>query len=295
MRHAVTTALAAALVAVSVPAQAQDRVFTEPYWTTRPVIEAIGQAVVEFAPNRAFFNVTFEATGDTAQEATRSAADNARRGIAAINARVPTGVRIATQVGVQALYEQYRDRDGNRIDNERPDQISGYVARVTLQVTIDDAASLGSAGEARAAAMAAGPQNTSQLSYTLVTTPQMRQQVYAAAVADAHARAQAAASATGRRLGPLLVAQDGRGPCLGQWTELPAGVQRHGQPTEVQSPASAAPPPPPGRSADSAIVVTGTRRGEPAITLEDIAALNLPADPNPLPLQTNVCLVYASE
>jgi hypothetical protein len=47
-------------------------------------------------------------------------------------------------------------------------------------------------------------------------------------------------------------------------------------------------------SAPSPIVVTGSR-GQAPITVEDIAALNMPADPNPVQVQSAVCLVYAIE
>lgn len=276
------TISAAALIGT---AQAQEQTFSQPYWVTRPVIETIGMATVEFAPNRATFSVTYLAVENTAERATRAAADNARRGEQAIRATVSESVRISSQLSLEPLYEQYRDREGNRIDNTRPDQISSYAARVTLQVSIDNQGNLDSAATARAAAMAAGPEVTTPLNFFLVPTAEMRRQVYADAVADAHGRARAAAAATGQTLGDLLVVQDGRGPCLGQWTELPSGVRG---PAPV-----AAPPPPRSRLAGNEEIIVTASRSQPAITTEDIAALNLPSEPAPIQLQTNVCLIYA--
>ncbi|MFZ4121616.1 MAG: SIMPL domain-containing protein [Caulobacterales bacterium] len=281
------SALAAAVaLAFSGAAGAQETMqFSQPYWTQRPVIETIGMAEVEFAPNRATFSVTFQGTDDTAEGATRKATDAARRGVQAVRARAGQNVRISSQMQVQALYEQYRDREGNRIDNARADQISGYVANATLMVTIDDAGQLSRASEARAAAMAAGPQSTSPLQLSLVTTPEMRRTVYERAMEDAVARARLAAGAAGQRLGTLLVAQDGQGPCLGQWFGVSGGVSSFRGPPPP-------PPPPMMASAMDQIVVTGSGRA-PAITVADIEALNLPADPEPLRLSGAVCLVYA--
>lgn len=282
-----TALLTLAALLSSGHAQAQDVGFQQPYWTERPVIEAIGVSNMEFQPNRASFTVAFEETNDDAEEACRAAADEARRGVQAMRARVPEGLRVSSQLQVNALYEQYRERDGTRVDNERADRITGYVARVSLTVSIEDEAGLTNASEARAAVMAAGPQNTSPLSFRLSPTPQMRQQVYEAAVADAAARARAAAAATNQRLGALLVAQDGQGPCLGQWNDNPQATMQSGR-TASMIPNDLSPP----TEVFDEIVVTATRRGN-AITVADIAALNLPADPPPQTLSSSVCLVYA--
>ena len=286
------SALTLALVALALvaPAIAQERVFEEPYWTRRPVIEALGRAELELPPNRASFSVSFIETDRDADDAMQAVVSRARIAYDAIKAVAGDSARVTTSVTVKAYYEQYRDRDGDRVQNVRPDKVEGYESTASVSVTVTDIAL---AGEARAAALVLGPESSSYMRVSLERTAEVNRQAYEAAVADAAARAKASATAAGSSLGRLLVMQEGKGPCLGQWTSQPGRVAR--------GYASAAP----NASYESdarqnSIVVTGTRRSggsrEEAVTItqDDIDTLNLPSDQPPQTVQAQVCAVYAA-
>lgn len=286
--------LAGLVVASAAAASAQDRAFSQPYWTERPVIEAIGRVELEVPPNRAAFDVTFIETEPTADEAAANAAEAARQAEQAIRVRVGTGsVRMSSNLSIETLYEQYRDRDGNRVDNERADRITGYSAEVTLSV---DVLELAKAADARAAALAARPQNVGELSYSLFADPEMQRNAYRLAVEDAAAKARIAATATGARLGRLMTLQNGQGPCLGQWYAVQTGVvaidRRGDGPAQTQN--SVSPITTVRRGGDEEIVVTGSRI-RPAITVSDIQNLTLPSEPQPIRLSAVVCTIYAVE
>jgi uncharacterized protein YggE len=130
--------------------------------------------------------------------------------------------------------------------------------------------------------MAVGPEQTSDLSYTLDENAPARLRAYRAAVQDAAARARVAAEGSNAALGGLLVLQEGQGPCLGRWQSGPARNRDNVQnsPTAVTS-------------VDDEIVVTGSRVRELRLTAEDIARMQLPEDVPPLELTAQVCAVYA--
>lgn len=284
MRKWLIGAALGALVCAS--ASAQETGFDRPYWLDRAVIEAIGRAEIEFPPDRATFSVTFQETAHEARDAEAQAADRARLAAAAIRRRGGEGVKIQSSVSVQPVYHQYTDHQGQHVDSDRPDQIDNYVARVELSVEVNDTAH---AADARAAAMAVGPENTEDVSYSLRDTAEQHRRVFAAAAEDAAARAHVAAQASGARLGALLVLQEGQGPCLGSW---------RGDRPGMVGPPPPPPPPSPRRAGeqDEAIVVTGSRiNGTPLrLTAEDIARLNLPEDLQPLTLTAQVCAVYSA-
>ena len=157
-----------------------------------------------------------------------------------------------------------------------------YTARVTLDVEVKEIAR---APGVRAAALAVGPEQAQPLNFTLRMTTEHNRRVYAAAVADAAARARAAAEAAGARLGPLLVLQEGQGPCLGQW---------YGERPGMYAPPPPPPPPAPAMAAMEDVMVTGSRGRQLRVTQAEIDRLDLPADVTPIHLNTMVCAVYAA-
>lgn len=192
---------------------------------------------------------------------------------------------IQSSVNVTALYEQYRDKDGNRIDNERSDKIRAYEARVTLSVVVQEVAK---AGTARAGALALGPENSTGLSTYLERTTDMNRAAYEAAVKDGAARARATASASGATLGQLMVVQEGGGPCLGQWSSM-AGSDYDYYRSAPAAMAPPSPPPPP-----PAPVASGMIGGQQVtISQADIDALNLPSDDKTQQISSSVCMIYA--
>jgi uncharacterized protein YggE len=118
----------------------------------------------------------------------------------------------------------------------------------------------------------------------LERTAKINRQAYAAAVEDAAKRAKSSASATGAKLGHLMVLQEGNGPCLGGWTSQPGRVR------STYSMARSAPM----AAADAEITSARFKNGKAiTITQADIDALNLPSDRVPQTVTARVCAVYA--
>ena len=261
----------------------QNEAFTTPYWTRVPVIEVLGRANMEVAPNRASFSVTYLETDKASKDAMQKAVDRGRLAYNTIKQAAGEGAIVQSSVNVTALYEQYRDKDGNRIDNQRSDKIRAYEARVTLNVTVED---VSKAGTARAGALALGPENSTGLSTFLQRPTEMNRAAYEAAVADGAARAATTASASGARLGKLMVVQEGNGPCLGSWSSMAGSDYDYYRASSV--PAPPAPPPPP-----PAPVASGMVDGrQVTITQADIDALNLPSDDRLQQISSSVCMIY---
>jgi len=267
--------MAACAAAAFLPAAAQgapdfqDQAFTTPYWTRVPVIEVLGRADMQVAPNRANFSVTYLETDKDSKKATQLAVERGRLAYETIKKAAGKESVIQSSVNVTALYEQYKDKDGNRIDNERSDKIRAYEARVTLSVTVED---VSKAGTARAGALALGPENSTGLSTYLERTTELNREAYEAAVKDAAARAEATAKASGSKLGKLMVVQEGSGPCLGNWSSMAGSDYDYYNKSYAMAP----PPPPPPPPAPMASGMIDGR--QVTITQADIDALNLPSD-----------------
>ncbi len=283
------TLIPACLPAFLLPAQAQTapdfqtEAFTTPYWTRMPVIEVLGRANMEVAPNRATFSVTYLETDRDAKQAMQLAVARGRLAYDTIRAAAGESAVIQSSVNVTALYEQYRDKDGNRIDNERSDRIRAYEARVSLSVVVEEVTR---AGTARAGALALGPENSTGLSTYLERTTEMNRAAYGAAVKDGAARAQITAEASGSRLGRLLVVQEGSGPCLGQWSSMAGSDYDY---YRSPPPAMAPPPPPPPVAALASGMIDGRKV---TVTQADIDALNLPSDEKSQQISSSVCMIY---
>lgn len=271
----------ACLVVLNAQASAQEATFERPYWLERPVIEALGRAQVASAADRASFSVTFREVASQSRDAMFAASDRARLAAAAIRSRGGDSVRISSSADIEAIHEEYRNREGERVSSERADQVENYSVSVTLEIQVSD---VSRAASVRAAAMAVGPEETSDLNYSLDENSAARLRAYRGAVQDAAARARVAAEAGGVALGRLLVLQEGQGPCLGRW-QYGAARERGGvqnAPMAVQE------------SGEDEIVVTGSRIRTLRLTAEEIARMQLPEDVPPLELTAQVCAIYAA-
>ncbi len=291
MRAAACTFLAFTAAGTAMLASAQgapdfqNEAFTTPYWTRSPVIEVLGRANMEVAPNRASFSVTYLETDKDSKKAMQLAVERGRLAYQTIKKTAGETAVIQSSVNVTALYEQYKDKDGNRIDNQRSDKIRAYEARVTLSVVVDD---VSKAGAARAGALALGPENSSGLSTYLERTTEMNLASYEAAVKDGAARARATAAASGATLGKLMVVQEGGGPCLGQWSSMAGSDYDYyrSAPAAMAPPAPPPPPPPP--------VASGMIDGrQVTISQADIDSLNLPSDDKKQQISASVCMIYS--
>ncbi|WP_291195127.1 SIMPL domain-containing protein [Hyphomonas sp.] len=280
--------MAACAAAAFLPAAAQgapdfqDQAFTTPYWTRVPVIEVLGRADMQVAPNRANFSVTYLETDKDSKKAMQLAVERGRLAYETIKKAAGKESVIQSSVNVTALYEQYKDKDGNRIDNERSDKIRAYEARVTLSVTVED---VSKAGTARAGALALGPENSTGLSTYLERTTELNREAYEAAVKDAAARAEATAKASGSKLGKLMVVQEGSGPCLGNWSSMAGSDYDYYNKSYAMAP----PPPPPPPAPMASGMIDGR---QVTITQADIDALNLPSDDKSQPVSASVCMIY---
>ncbi|MBK8197347.1 MAG: SIMPL domain-containing protein [Acidobacteria bacterium] len=261
----------------------QNEAFTTPYWTRVPVIEVIGRADMQVAPNRANFSVTYLETDKDSKKAMQLAVERGRLAYDTIKKSAGKDSVITTSVNVTALYEQYKDKDGNKIDNERSDKIRAYEARVSLNVTVQD---VSKAGTARAGALAIGPENSSGLTTYLERTTEMNREAYEAAVKDGTARAKSTASASGGKLGRLMVVQEGSGPCLGSWSSYGGSDYDYYRAAPAYAPPPPPPPPPPP-------VASGMIDGRMVtITQADLDALNLPSDDKTQSVSASVCMIY---
>lgn len=260
-----------------------DMVFEQPYWIERPVIEALGRASLELPPNRGQFAVHFVETNRESKTAMQSAVERARAAYTAIKSVAGESSEVTTSVMIEPYYEQYRDRDGDRIENRRADKVKGYEARVSVQVLVKD---VELAGTARAAALALGPERADPLRLYLERTADVLQQSYEAAASDGAARARISAAAAGATLGEVLVIQEGNGPCLGRWTSSAGRVTAD----RVRRAPSA-------QMLDS-VVVTSAKRGASAdegivVSQSEIDALNLPSDRPKQTVEAQVCMIYS--
>jgi uncharacterized protein len=275
----------AALFTTPAFAQEADK-FARPYWWDKPVVEGLGRAMVDVAPNRAFFDVAFVETETESDAATKKAVARAKIAYDAIRKVAGDRARVTSSVNVTAFYEQYKDKDGNIQTNTREDKVKGYEARVSMSVVLTDTSL---AGRARAAALALGPKDAGRISIYLEQTAVMQRDVIEEAAKDARDRARLTAAAAGAKLGDLLVLQEGEGPCMGQWSSSQVARVANADGSNYRSyPAAMAPPPPPPAPMASGMV------GNRTITIseKDIAALDLPSDPQPQQISASVCAIY---
>ncbi|MDP3495139.1 MAG: SIMPL domain-containing protein [Hyphomonadaceae bacterium] len=285
--------LAAAGVAMLAPAASaqQADTYVRPYWWDKPVVEGMGRAMLDVAPNRARFDLSFVETDDQSDASMKKAVARAKIAYDAIKKVAGDKARITTSVNVTAFYKQYKDKEGNVQTNTRADQVEGYEARVSMSVVLLDTSL---AGRARAAALALGPQDAGRVSIYLEQTAEMQRAVLDAAAKDARQRAQLAATAAGGRLGDILVVQEGNNSCMGNWSSSQvARVLGDGDNYNryAPSPAFAPPPPPPPPSAPP---IASGQVGSRTITVteKDLAALDLPSDPSPQQIQADICVIY---
>ncbi|OYW78667.1 MAG: hypothetical protein B7Z26_09420 [Asticcacaulis sp. 32-58-5] len=111
-------------------------------------------------------------------------------------------VQISTTFTMRALYEQYKDKDGNRIENQRGDKIDAYQVNLGLSLQVRDMAVL---EPAYALVLAANPTSTAQIYFNLEPSNETKSWLYSEAVKDAARRAKTAAADAGATLGKVKV------------------------------------------------------------------------------------------
>jgi uncharacterized protein YggE len=150
------------------------------------VVVVVGDAVVRVAPDTAWFDVTTEARRRSPRDAQREAA----AAMADVRGRlVQAGLTdSAFQTRAYAVAPEFDIVDGRRV-------LRGYVARHTLEVRVDDLARV---GELLDLAVGAGAAAVGDVQFERRDRQAVERQALQAAVADALARAHAAAAGAGR-------------------------------------------------------------------------------------------------
>jgi uncharacterized protein YggE len=260
-----------------------------PWWMGQPIIASTGHVRTEIATNRGSFSAVFHTLGKDAPAATRAAADKVRALGQALREFGADKVRVETTFDTRPLYEQYKDKDGNLQENQRPDKIERYAVTADVQVEVRDISLI---ERAYAAVLAAGPSSVSEVEFELKPENETKTALFRAAVEDAARRARLAAEATGSRLGPVkLIDPTGRA-C--ETDVLVAGAPR---------------PEPQGPDAENGlavqeVVVTGARRAAIApapppprvapaqLDPAAVEAMKLPLQPPNRELTATACVVY---
>lgn len=177
----------------AVPASAQ-----EPSTPTVPSIVTTGEAVVRRAPDRAFLVASVETRARDPKEAQ---AQNAKA-MSAVQARVASaGIpKEAVRTLGYNIQQEFDFTNGRRVPR-------GYVARNAIEVRVD---ALESLGELLDAVVQAGATSIGGIRFDLRDRAGAEREALRLAVADARARAEAAASGVGRTIDRVLRIDDTR-------------------------------------------------------------------------------------
>ena len=173
-----------------------------PWWMKESVITQTGYVFTEIPANRANFSATFLTVADTAEKAQNLAIAQTKGLNQALDKLGKDKVRISTSFSMRALYEQYRDKNGNRIEDQRGDKIEKYQVSLNLSVEVRDTTQL---EKAYALVLAAAPTSSTEISFTLQADNAVNTWLYTQAVKDAHLRATQSAEAAGGKLGSIKV------------------------------------------------------------------------------------------
>ena len=272
--------LASAGTAQTPPAEIGQRYIPAPWWMREPVIASLGSVRVELPANRARFGAQFSAVDRDAATATAAAARKVAELDAGLRAIGADRVRLTTTFVTRPLFDQYRDKDGNLVDNQRADKIDRYEVAASLDVEVRDIAALEPAYNA---VVAARPSSVGAVSFTLEPDNKVKAALANEAVRDAARRARAAADASGARLGAVKIVDPTARVCrtdvLAGWPSYAAGAR----PTDVEAEAVGAPPPPPPAPVAPAPPAGRATTYAPRVTLQPPAQA----------LEDEACVVFA--
>ena len=258
-----------------------------PWWMNSPVITQTGFVFAEIPANRAGFSAQFQTTADTVDKAQAKAIAQTRALNQALDALGKDAVRVTTSFSMRALYEEYRDKNGNKIEDQRGDKINGYQVSLNLSLEVRDMAAL---EKAYALVLAASPSSTGAIDFSLQPSNEQNTWMYTQAVKDAHARALASAEAAGGHLGGIKVIDPTGRACetdilARTGAEDDANTLADGVAPPVVQPRvtmAEAPPPPPAPAPGS------------AEALEDLALKNPFIQTPPLErIDAKACVVYS--
>jgi len=201
--HIAGVMMAAAVAASGAMAQApapQSQFDRAPWWMKTPVITQTGNVFTEVPANRASFSATFLSVDDSLDKAQAKAIQQTKALQQALAKLGADKVRVTTGFSMRALYEQYKDKNGNRIEDQRGDKINGYEVSISISLEVRDMSVL---ERAYALVLAASPTTTQQIYFSLQPDNATNTWLYSEAIKDAHTRAVNAATAAGARLGAV--------------------------------------------------------------------------------------------
>ena len=223
-----------------------------PWWMKESVITQTGYVFTEIPANRANFSATFLTVADTAEKAQNLAIAQTKGLNQTLDKLGKDKVRVSTSFSMRALYEQYRDKNGNRIEDQRGDKIEKYQVSLNLAVEVRDTALL---ERAYALVLAAAPTSSTPINFNLQPDNETNTWLYTEAVKDAHTRALQSATAAGGKLGGIKVIDPtGRACETDILARAPDGSYDNTQAQGVNYPEAGlqmrmAPPPPPAPAA----------------------------------------------
>jgi uncharacterized protein YggE len=178
---------------------AQERARPEP-----PVVVTQGEGVVRLAPDQAFVRIAAEARAKDPKEAQSA---NAKAMTAVQQRLAASGVaKDAIRTVIVSLQQEFDYHEGRQTPR-------GYLARNVIEVRVDDLARL---GEVMDASVGSGATSIQGLRFDLKEREASEREALKRAVADAMARANAAASGAGRTVervirieeaGPVAIAR----------------------------------------------------------------------------------------
>jgi hypothetical protein len=172
-----------------------------------PAVVVSGQGVVRSAPDEATVRL-----GVTAQE---TKADAAQEQVNRVANAILEGVRDlgigddAVQTSQLTLHPVYADAQPRRVPGQSDDgepRIVGYRASNVVSVRLTDLAKIGPVIDA---GIASGANQVQGVDFQLRDDAVQRRQALAAAVKEAHAKAETIAAALGRELGPVQRVEEG--------------------------------------------------------------------------------------
>lgn len=266
------------------PAELGQRYVPAPWWMREPVVASLGEVRTEVPANRASFSAQFSAVERDVAAASNAAAKRVRELDQSLRALGANRLQLTTTFRTRPLYDQYRQKDGSLVDNERADKIDRYEVTAVLSVAVRDTAVL---ERAYRTVVAAKPTSIAQVYFSLEPDNATKTWLQGEAAKDALHRARLSVEASGGRLGAPKIVDPSGGVCQTQvfagWPSYVGGSR----PTDVTRPNEifvtgqmvAPPPPPPAPMAPS---------------LDQAAeAVQVTLQPPMERLQASACVVYA--
>lgn len=251
----------------------------KPYWIDRPVIEVIGRSNVMFNPNRVSLNFTVQEINDNADEGLAKLTKRTKPVIEKVKSMLGKDDSISVNYRREAIYQQYKDKEGNKISNQREDKIENYVLHWDIAITTQKFEIV---PKIKAEILAIGNSKMNQAeTYSFEPSMEQTRQVFQEAIEDGSQRAQMVASVNKGSKLKLLVVQEGASQCLSSATT---------ETGEAYDRVAANVTPAPDYPAEPIQVQANEK-----VQVLQANDLIMPSAPSKYPLEASVCMVYAIE